>query len=56
MLKLLPIGIQRFRKIVGGGYLYANKTRRIYDRIRMGIDANRADIRGATIVVVAGQS
>jgi len=34
MLKPLPIGIQTFRKIVEGGYLYVDKTRWIYDLIR----------------------
>lgn len=34
MLKPLPIGIQTFRKIVEGGYLYVDKTPLIYDLIR----------------------
>ncbi|MBK9091872.1 MAG: AAA family ATPase [Anaerolineae bacterium] len=27
MLKLLPIGIQSFRKLIEGGYLYVDKAR-----------------------------
>ena len=34
MLKLLPIGIQSFRKLIEGGYLYVDKTRWIYELIR----------------------
>ncbi|MCB0122586.1 MAG: AAA family ATPase, partial [Caldilineaceae bacterium] len=34
MLKPLPIGIQTFRKIVEGGYLYVDKTQLIYSLIR----------------------
>jgi len=34
MLKPLPIGIQTFRKIVEGGYLYVDKTPLIYNLIR----------------------
>jgi len=33
-LRPLPIGIQTFRKIVEGGFLYVDKTRWIYDLIR----------------------
>ena len=33
-LKPLPIGIQTFRKIIEGGYLYVDKTKSIYDLIR----------------------
>ncbi|MBP1464213.1 AAA family ATPase [Candidatus Chloroploca sp. M-50] len=34
MLKPLPIGIQDFRKLIEGGYLYVDKTHWIYDLIR----------------------
>jgi hypothetical protein len=34
MPKPLPIGIQTFRKIVEGGYLYVDKTQYIYELIR----------------------
>jgi hypothetical protein len=33
-LKPLPIGVQTFRDIVSGGYLYVDKTRHIYELIR----------------------
>ena len=33
-LKPLPVGIQTFRKIIHGGYLYVDKTRNIYELIR----------------------
>ena len=32
-MKKLPIGIQTFRKIIEGDYVYADKTRYIYDLI-----------------------
>lgn len=34
MLKPLPIGIQTFRDIIDGGFLYIDKTRYIYELIR----------------------
>lgn len=34
MLKPLPIGIQTFRKVIEGGYLYVDKTPEIYELIR----------------------
>lgn len=34
MAKPLPIGIQTFRKIIEGGYLYVDKTRWVYELIR----------------------
>jgi hypothetical protein len=34
MFKPLPIGIQDFRKLIEGGYLYVDKTRWIYELIR----------------------
>ena len=33
-LRPLPVGIQTFRKIIEGGFLYVDKTRWIYDLIR----------------------
>ena len=36
LLKLLPIGIQSFKKIIDGGYLYVDKTRDIYRLITEG--------------------
>lgn len=33
-LQPLPVGIQTFRKIIEGGYLYVDKTRLIYELIR----------------------
>ncbi len=33
-LKSLPVGIQTFRKIIVGNYLYVDKTRQIYELIR----------------------
>ena len=33
-LKPLPIGIQTFRKIIQGGFLYVDKTRYLYELIR----------------------
>ena len=33
-LKPLPIGIQTFRDIINGGYLYVDKTEQIYEMIR----------------------
>lgn len=34
MLKPLPVGIQTFRDIINGGFLYVDKTRYIYELIR----------------------
>ena len=34
MLKPLPVGIQTFRDIIDGGFLYIDKTRYIYELIR----------------------
>ena len=34
MLKPLPVGIQTFRDIIDGGFLYIDKTRSIYELIR----------------------
>jgi len=36
MKKLLPVGIQTFRKICEGNYLYVDKTQHIYDLITTG--------------------
>jgi len=33
-MKELPIGIQTFRKIIEGGYVYADKTRYIYNLLK----------------------
>ena len=33
IMKKLPLGIQSFRKIIEGGYVYADKTKYIYDLI-----------------------
>ena len=34
MLKPLPVGVQSFRDLIQGGYLYVDKTRLIYELIR----------------------
>ena len=34
MRKPLPIGIQTFRKVIEGNYLYVDKTSQIYELIR----------------------
>ena len=34
MLKPLPVGIQTFKDIIEGGFLYVDKTRHIYELIR----------------------
>ncbi len=34
MLKPLPVGVQTFRDLIQGGYLYVDKTRLIYELIR----------------------
>ena len=36
-MKKLPIGIQNFRKIIEGGYVYADKTEYIYELINSGV-------------------
>ncbi|MDR1532218.1 MAG: AAA family ATPase, partial [Clostridiales bacterium] len=33
-MKKLPVGIQTFRKIIEGGYLYADKTQYIYNLLQ----------------------
>ena len=35
-MKKLPVGVQSFRKIIEEGYVYADKTREIYDLIQKG--------------------
>ena len=32
-MKKMPLGIQNFREIVHGGYVYADKTQYVYDLI-----------------------
>ena len=34
MLKPLPIGVQSFRKLITGGYLYVDKTKWIYEMVK----------------------
>jgi hypothetical protein len=34
MLKPLPVGIQTFRDLIEGGFLYIDKTHHIYEMIR----------------------
>ena len=31
MMKKLPLGIQNFRKIIEGGYVYVDKTQYVYE-------------------------
>jgi hypothetical protein len=35
-MKELPIGMQTFKDLIGGGYVYADKTKYVYDLARSG--------------------